>query len=175
MSVPRPSAALFLGSPSHEPPRIPGSRCRARLESGDRFGAESEQRQERSTGGDHSRSAGAVNADSDVRIWRGDTCGRADSVRVITAGGQAGRLSSGVDTADLRRRRKQGTEAQHNRRDDHSEPDRGLDRHSTTVADDDRYTATLFRTGTGRYTVVLSARSMIFVNAFTMLSPVTTP
>ncbi len=93
---------------------------------------------------------------------------------MIAARREAGRLTGGVDTADLCRRRQQSTETQHEGRDDRRQCNRGLDRHRSPVVAQSRRGATLSCRGDS-YTDVLSARSMIFVNALTMLSPVTTP
>lgn len=85
---------------------------------------------------------------------------------------EAGRLTGGVDTADLCRRRQQSTETEHDGGDDRGECQRGLDRHRAPIVAQSRRGRTPSHLG---YTDVLSARSMIFVSAFTMLSPVTTP
>ncbi len=91
-------------------------------------------------GGDRRDYPVALAAQRDVGGRRSYPPRRRHRIRLITASSQPGRFASGVDTAHLRRRREQGTDAQHHRKHDGSERDRRLNRYRTPIVTEMRCT-----------------------------------
>ena len=101
----------------------------------------------------------AVPAYLDPRPAGRNAASSVDRRAVVAAGGQAGSLAGGVDAAHLCRQGDDTGQAQHQHHDQRG--DRQCRFNSA-------------RTLTPRYTLVLSARLMMLVNADTTESPVTT-
>ena len=90
----------------------------SRFADGDGGGAQDQKWQQRGTGrhrGDH---VVAVATHGDVGGGGSYPSGRRHRVRLITARGEPGRLTGGVDATDLRRRREEGTETEHDGNDE---------------------------------------------------------
>jgi hypothetical protein len=80
-------------------------------------------------------------------------------IPVVAARRETGRLPCGIDTSHLHRHRGEPGDAQHKDRDQRRDGERRLDGRTASVIDQ---------------TLVFSARLMMFVNALTIESPVTT-
>jgi len=101
----------------------------------------------------------AISAYLDPRGGRCDAASGVDRRAIVTARGQSSGLARSINTAHLHRHRGHTRQAQHQNH------DQRCDREC-------RFNGA--RAGTPGYTLVLSARPMMLVNADTMESPVTT-
>ena len=105
----------------------------------------------------------AVPPHLDQRTAGRDAAGGVDGRPVVTARGQSSGLAGGVDTAHLHRHRGDTRQAQHQHHDQRGDAQRRLDGARAGTP-----------TGIISYTLVVSARPMMWVSADTMESPVTT-
>ena len=109
--------------------------------------------------GDRRDDEGTVAAQLHGGTARSDSAGGSDRRPFVTTCRQPGRLARGVDAADLHRHRGDAGQTQHENGDQGRDAERRF--HGG-------------RTGIAGYALVLSARAMMFVNAETTESPVTT-
>lgn len=140
---------MTLATPRWSDARFPG-RCR--------LGSDGEPRQRR-IDADAGHQEHPVAANLDQRPTRRDTPGHLRG-GPVTACRQPRRLTRGVDTAHLHRDRAEPTGTQRQHSHERRDRERRLDRDRTPVIEPQ--------------TLVLSARLMMLLNAFTTESPVTT-